>query len=97
MKEILLGGRAMMLLFIAIPPCLTIDTPAYYSSASLKPEKNVKFKAGGDQFYDLPQLKDFGLTKTPGHRGTAVHVFQILPDKIITIFHVQILKLNYME
>ena len=68
MDGILLGGRAMLIL-IAIPLCLAIDTPAYYDLASLypAPEKNFKLEAEGDQFYDLPQLKDFGLTKTPGH------------------------------
>ena len=64
-------GCGEMLLLIAIPPCLTIDTvSAYYDLESLYPpptaEKNFKFETG-DQFYDLPQLKDFGLTKTPGH------------------------------
>ena len=70
MGDILFGGGAMLLL-IATPPCLTIDTvSAYYDLESFYPphaaEKNFKFEAG-DQFYDPPQLKDFGLTKTPGH------------------------------
>ena len=58
-------GPAILLL-VAIPPCLAIDPQAYYDLPSLYPEKNFKFEAEGDQFYDLPQLKDFGLTKTPG-------------------------------
>ena len=62
----LMGGRAMLLL-IGIPHCLAIDTPEYYDLASLYPAP--EFEAGADQFYDLPQLKDFGLTKTPGYRG----------------------------
>ena len=70
MDKILLGGP--MLLLIAIPSCLAIDTAAYHDLASLYPatEKTFKFEAEseeGGQLYDLPQLKDFGLTKTPGH------------------------------
>ena len=64
--EFLWRGSAILLL-LAIPPCLAIDPPAYYNVPSFYREKNFKSEAEGDQFYDLPQLKDFGLTKTPGH------------------------------
>ena len=65
MDENVWRGPAILLL-IATPHCLAIDPQAYYDLPSFYPKKNFKFEAEGAQFYDLPQLKDFGLTKTPG-------------------------------
>ena len=66
------GGRTMLLLLL-MPASLSSvgqPVPAFSDLAGLHPrssaEKSSKSE-NGDQFYDLPQLKDFGLTKTPGH------------------------------
>ena len=58
------------LLFLAILPSLALDH-AYYNVPSLKYEKpsyaSPFGNLGTDQAYDAPQLKDFGLTQTPGN------------------------------